>query len=104
MADRVLIITYDDLGVEGIFDISDFEQVEEEKVFARLADLEMPEDNFPDMNALTLRARFNSHRNSKVYGVKLPDLYTDDIIESEWERCVRQQVEKIGIAFFDNDK
>ena len=96
MKDRVLIITYDDLGVESIFDLSDFEKQRQDQLFAVLSDEEYV-DPFPDMFSIKMRARYNTHRNSKIIGVKFLEEYTDDVICDNWKRCIREQAERIGM-------
>ena len=83
--DRILVIMWCDYGIEAICDLTNYEQIQEEKVFATLAGDELPEDNFPDLTFMKLRARYNTPRNYKIYGVKLPGEYTDDIIEKNWQ-------------------
>jgi len=67
-------------GVEQIHDISSFEEESEAKVFAILAGIVPPPDTFPNLQTMKLRALYNTPRHYRIYGIKLTQEFTDDII------------------------
>lgn len=81
MTDRVLILMWDDNGLEQLHDISAFEEESEAKVFAILSGLEPPDDSWPNIETMRLRALYNTPRNYKIIGIKLPVEFTDEKIE-----------------------
>jgi len=85
MSDRILILMWDDNGLESISDITAFEDESEAKMFAILAGEEPPDDSWPNLHAMRLRARYNTPRNYHIIGIKLPDDFTDEIIEKALE-------------------
>ena len=79
--DRTLIIMWCDTGLETIHDISAFEEESEAKVFAILAGKEPPDDSWPNLTAMKLRAMYNTPRNYHIIGIKVPPEFTDERIE-----------------------
>lgn len=77
--DRILVLFFDDNGLEQLHDISDFPEKQEEKVFAKLAGQEY-EDGEIDFTYMRLRARYNTPRNYHLIGIKMPGEITDEII------------------------
>jgi hypothetical protein len=98
--DRLLIIFFDDYGVEQLHDITGYEQDEQEKMFAVLAGQEY-EGREIDFNYMRLRARYNTPRNYHLIGIKLSEDVTDEIIydslSSGENNTLRKLIIKHGI-------
>ena len=83
---RYYIIGLSDYGIEGIIDISDYSpgKTDELNVIRKLKGLPVEEDRFYCLyNSLSLRARFNSHRNLGWWGLVTTDGVTLDDLD-QW--------------------
>lgn len=85
--DRTVMMFWCDTGIENIWDISHWPDVSMQMVADRLAGKlnEDYNDGFPNMTYIDLRARFNTDRNYKCYGMVLPVELTDEVIYDNFE-------------------
>lgn len=79
---NIFLLSWDMLGLDSVVNIS---EIDKEATWAMLQDLTPKHRLSSVVNAVMLRARFNSHRHYEVYTVTMSDDITEDDVREMFE-------------------
>jgi len=79
MTTNAFILSWDQLGIEGIVPISQYEKWDQVQLLEMLKNgTSQPNPLNQIVNTMILRARFNQHRHYEIYAIDCEDGITED--------------------------
>lgn len=80
---NTFVLSWDQLGLDGVINATEYEQ---RAMMSILKDDETPPKSAASVvNAMLLRARFNSQRHYEIYAIDVTDSISEDDIRSMFE-------------------
>lgn len=87
MTKNAFIFSWDQLGIESIIPISEYEQWEKENLIRLLKDeqaIRNPLDSI--LHSLLIRARANSHRHYEIYAIDCDVSLDEEFWKEQWSK------------------
>ena len=106
MTTNAFLFAWDCNGIESIIAITEYENIEKQNLFNRLAGRPLEHNPLGDIiNRLILRARFNSHRHYEIYSIDCDRSFTLNQWRDQWAdypQATADLVRKRGIKIYSD--
>lgn len=96
MTTNAFLFAWDQLGIESIVPISQYERIDIDNTMRMLADkptVRNPLDHI--LRAILLRARFNSHRHYEVYSIDCSEEMDEKFWREQWDEYPQETADLI---------
>jgi hypothetical protein len=96
MTTNAFLFSWDQLGIESIVPITQYERIDIDNTMRMLADkpiVKNPLDHI--VRAILLRARFNTHRHYEVYSIDCAKEMDEKFWREQWDKYPQETAELI---------
>ena len=96
MTTNAFIFSWDQLGIESIIPITQYEKWDQMQLIQMLKD-GTKEHNPIDriVHMLTMRARYNTHRHYEIYAIDCDADMTEEMWREQWDACPQETADLI---------
>jgi hypothetical protein len=96
MTTNAFIFSWDQLGIESIIPITQYEKWEQMQLIQMLKDGTKEHNPIHRIvNMLTMRAKFNTQRHYEIYAIDCEEGMTEDAWRVMWESCPQETADLI---------
>ena len=96
MTTNAFIFSWDQLGIESIIPITQYEKWDQVQLMQIMKDGTSERNPLTQIvNMLTMRARFNNHRHYEIYAIDCNEEMDKEFWEEQWEKYPQETAELI---------
>ena len=96
MTTNAFLFSWDQLGIESIVSISQYERIDIDNTMRMLADKPTVRNPLNDIfRSLLLRARYNTHRHYEIYAIDCDKSLDEKFWREQWDKYPQETAELI---------